>query len=182
MFRFRSAGGLICLLTTLFASAQQKQAPAARSNKIMLGRLANGAIVSFVRSGAGGWGIEVSGNAFPQLAQGRPVQIEVDRRGNICALAQGYDSVTKQTGEIAAKAFAGDGQAAFAVVDRWKIAGDVLTLNRSVSVMHAEDNASTPSFGFGQRRQPPGPTSTIWRRARSMAILQAMAKLHPGAR
>jgi len=143
IFRFPFSGALICLLAAPLTPAQQKQPAAPHSNRMALGRLANETGVSFVRSGAGDWGIEVSGNAFPLLRQEKPAQIEVYRgEGNVRDLAAGYESVTREGGEIVAKAkLASEGGAEFAVADHWKIAGDGLMLSRSVRVMRGETSA-----------------------------------------
>jgi hypothetical protein len=132
---------LIFLLIAPFAQSQQKQTDAA-GNRIVLGKLANGATVAFVRTGSA-WGIEIDGNAVPKLVQPKPAQIEVYRGGdNVTALAASYDSVRKQADGVVAKAkVASKGGAAFAVEDEWKVAGDVLVLSRKVSVTGAEESA-----------------------------------------
>ncbi len=109
----------------------------------MVGRLANGASVSFVRAGAGDWGIEVSGDTVPSLTQQKPAQIEVYRgEGNTTQFASGYQSLQTQAGAVVAKAkITGDGQEAFSVEDRWRVSGDVLSLSRKVSVTSTKENA-----------------------------------------
>lgn len=122
------------------ASAQQEKATAPAGNRTVLGTLANGAAVAFVRTGSGDWGIEISGT--PRIAQQKPAQIEVYRgEDNVRQLACGYQSVQKQTGMVIAKAKISDGNAAFAVEDQWKLSGAVLSLSRNVSVTGAEDKA-----------------------------------------
>jgi hypothetical protein len=60
-------------------------------NRIALGRLADGDAVTFVRAAGGDWGIEISGDAAPRIAQQKPAQIEVYRGGeNASQLASGY--------------------------------------------------------------------------------------------
>jgi hypothetical protein len=134
---------LMWLLIAPLAPAQQKQAGATAANSIVLGRLANGAAVTFVRAGSGDWGIEISGAAVPRLMQPKPAQIEVYRgEENDRQLAAGYQSVQKENDAVVASAeVAGGGGAAFAVEDRWKISGAVLSLSRKVSVTTTENNA-----------------------------------------
>jgi hypothetical protein len=109
----------------------------------VLGQLADGDTITFVRTGGGDWGIEISSGAVPRIAQQKPAQIEVYcGEDNVRELAAGYGSVQKEAGTIVAKAkLAGGGQASFAVDDRWKISGDVLSLDRKVRVTGAEDKA-----------------------------------------
>jgi hypothetical protein len=142
MIRHAWLTALILLLTAPLA-AQQKQASAAAPNRIVLGQLANGAAVTFVRAGSGDWGIEISGDAVPLITQQKPAQIEVFRgQDNVRQLADGYQSVQKAADSVVARAkLAGGGEAAFAVEDRWRISGDVLSLSRKVNVAGAEDNA-----------------------------------------
>ena len=142
MARYTAFWALMCLLAPL-PQAQQKHVSASAGNRIVLGRLANGADVVFVRTGTGDWGIEISGVAVPRIVQPKPAQIEVYRGDeNVTQLAAGYQSVQKEAGGVIATArVAGAGEAAFAVDDKWKIAGDVLSLDRKVRVTGAEDKA-----------------------------------------
>ena len=144
-FSFRSAI-FVAFTFSLFpihVPAQQKQADAGAGNRIVLGRLSNGADVAFVRAGSGDWGIVMSGNSAPEITQQKPAQIEIYRGDdNVSDLAAGYQQVRKQSGEVVATAkVAGKGSAAFAVEDRWKIADGVLSLDRKVTVTGAEDKA-----------------------------------------
>ena len=143
MIRYAPFGVLMWLLIAPLAPAQQKQTGITTANSIVLGRLANGAAVAFVRTGSGGWGIEISGAALPRLMQPKPAQIEVyQAEENVRQLAAGYQSVQKEADAVVASAkVTGGGGAAFAVEDRWKISGAVLSLSRKVSVTGAENNA-----------------------------------------
>jgi hypothetical protein len=134
---------LAFLLVVPIASAQQQKPPAAAGSRIVLGRLVNGASVTFVRADAGDWGIEIAGNATQRLTQPTPAQIEVYSGGEKASeFASGYQSVRKQADVVIAKATVkGSGSAAFAVEDQWKVAGEVLTLSRKVSVTGGEGNA-----------------------------------------
>ena len=143
MMRFLFAGALIPLFVTPLSSAQQKQAIDPPSSTLLLGQLENGASVSFTRSVAGSWGIEISGNGFPHLTQEKPAQIEIyGADGNTADLASGYDSVQKGTGEVIARAnVTGERHAALLVVDDWKIERGALALSRRVTVSSGEDHA-----------------------------------------
>jgi hypothetical protein len=143
MIRYAPFGALMLLLIAPLVPAQQKQAGTTAANRIVLGRLANGAAVSFLRAGSGDWDIEISGAAVPRLMQPKPAQIEVYRgEENDRQLAAGYQSVQKENDAVVASAkVAGGGGAAFAVEDRWKISGAVLSLSRKVSVTTTENNA-----------------------------------------
>ena len=141
MSKFASFGALLWLLIAPLAPAQP--AGTSASNRMELGRLANDATVAFVRENSGDWGIEISGGAAPRLTQQKPAQIEVFADGeNVRQLAAGYEAVKKEADTIVATVkVAGEGKAAFAVEDRWKVSGAVLSLIRKVSVTGAEDNA-----------------------------------------
>ena len=131
------------LIWALIASAQQKPAAAPTAGRIDVGRLANGAVVTFVRAGSGDWGLEIAARDSARMMQPKPAQIEVYRGADkVSQLAAGYQSVQKEAGAVVAQAkVAGGGEAAFAVEDRWKVAGAVLSLSRKVSVTGAENNA-----------------------------------------
>jgi hypothetical protein len=118
------------------ALAQPKQT-GVEANRIVLGKLTNGAEVAFMRAGEEGWGIEISGSAVPRETQPKPAQIEVYRgEHNVSELAAGYQSLRKETGGIIATAkLEGGGKASFTVDDEWKISGNVVSLNRKVSVI-----------------------------------------------
>ncbi|HXR08459.1 MAG TPA: hypothetical protein VN765_14080 [Candidatus Acidoferrum sp.] len=141
MSKHASFGALLWLSLAPLAFAQP--AGAVDASRVVLGRLANGAAVSFVRADPGDWGIEVSGGTAPRMTQEKPAQIEVFAGGEIVRqLAAGYQSVKREADTIVATAkVAGEGKGAFAVEDRWKVSGAVLSLSRKVSVTGAEDNA-----------------------------------------
>ena len=143
MVRTMMCRAFICLFTASLLPAQQMPTGDTQSNRLVLGQMKNGDNISFVRSGAGDWGIEVSGHPAPWMRQQKPAQIEIFRgEEDISDLASGYQSVQKEDGGIVAKAtVAEEGGAAFAFLDRWKIAGDVVTLSRKVTVTRGEENA-----------------------------------------
>jgi Highly conserved protein containing a thioredoxin domain len=132
----------VLALVVPLAVAQQKHTDSTGSD-VVLGRFANGASVKFVRSGTAEWGIEIAGGTGLEFFQPKPAQIEIYRGGdNTKALGAGYQSVQKQAdGAVAKATVKSSGGAAFTVEDQWKIAGDVLTLSRKVTVAAAEENA-----------------------------------------
>ena len=147
VFAFDHRRPLACLsaalwLLTASLGLAQPTGPTA-NNRLELGKLANGASVAFVRAGSGDWGIDISGGTAPQMTQPKPAQIEVYRgQTNVHQLAAGYQSVRRESDTVVATAkVSGEGQAAFAVEDRWKISGSTLSLSRKVSVTAAEDDA-----------------------------------------
>jgi hypothetical protein len=111
-------------------------------SSVELGKLQNGAAVSFVRSG-GEYGIEITGGIIPILAQKKPAQIEVWLGdNNIRQLTSGYRSVKLENNTAIAKASVkGNGKAAFEVEDKWSVSGDIISLNRKVTVTSPEDSA-----------------------------------------
>ncbi len=127
---------ILSLCLSIFVSCTQR-------NKINFGELQSGAMVSFIRDTTGDWGIEISGNAFPQLLNQKPVQIEVFKGdNNIIQLATGYQSVQKKENTLVGKAnVSNESGAAFQIEDHWRISGDVLSLDRKVSVTGTENGA-----------------------------------------
>jgi hypothetical protein len=153
------------LLATSFAVAQRASAPSA--DHMVLGQLATGASVTFARSSAGEWGLEISGTKVPRIVQPKPAQVELYRSDtDVRQLAAGYKAVQKSAGAVVARAtLAGEGGTTFAVEDRWTVSGAVLSLARRVTV-GGSDEFSRGSFGGG----PPAPgtasapTSVVRRR------------------
>ena len=135
--------GALVLFALASLTFAQKPAGTAASGRIVLGRLGSGASVTFVPTGSGQWGIEVSGNSAPRITQPKPAQVEVFKdEQNVEDLAASYVSVQKEAAAVVAKAkVASKEGAAFAIEDRWTISGDVLSLSRKVTVTNAEDHA-----------------------------------------
>ena len=131
----------LCSTITLLAAvsflpAQQKPG-ASTGGRIILGRLATGATVSFVRAGSGEWGIEIAGAGAPRLHQARPAQFEVFRKEgeDVRQLTAGYKSVETSAGGVTARAeLAYSLGVTFRVEDRWSVKGAVLTVRRKVQV------------------------------------------------
>jgi hypothetical protein len=88
MITYLPSAVLVRSLIAPLASAQQGQAGTTDAGRIVLGRLANGAV--FIRAGSGDWGIEISGGTAVRLTQQKPAQIEVFRGDeNVRQLAAG---------------------------------------------------------------------------------------------
>jgi hypothetical protein len=115
---------------------------AQQGERVDLGRLQSGATVSFVHAAGGEWGIEISGGTIPKITQEKPLYIELFRgQDNVQQVANGYQSVQKENDMVTARAkVTAGGNAAFDIEDQWKVSGDVLSLNRKVSVSGTEEN------------------------------------------
>jgi hypothetical protein len=102
------------------------------AERIELGRLATGAITSFIRDASGMWGLEIAGGQIATFMQPKPVQIELYRSdADIRQIATGYDAVKQQNGIITGQAtIDAGGGACFLVTDQWTMEGNILTLNR----------------------------------------------------
>jgi hypothetical protein len=98
--------------------------------------LQTGATVSFARSTAGEWGIEIAGAAAPRILQLKPARLEVFRaEDNIRQLAAGYKTVQKSAAGIDARAEIAYGEdVVFRVHDRWSLSGAVVSVRRKVEV------------------------------------------------
>jgi hypothetical protein len=126
-----------------FVSPQQKRSTVELAHRIALGRLTNGAAVTFVRASLGEWGIEISGTTVPHLRNEKPAQIQVYHDENhVRDIAVGYRSVRTEAGEAVATTEVKSGEkTAVVIVDRWKISGDVLSLSRNATVEGTEEGA-----------------------------------------
>ena len=114
---------------------------------VELGGQTTGTIVSFVRDASGEWGLSIKGGTIPTLHQPKPARIEVYRAdGDIRSLIAGYRTIEKSASgdEIDARAEIDcDDVVVFRVQDRWRLSGDVATVQRTVSV------SGTAPGGFG---------------------------------
>ena len=136
MARLLAGSGAVCVLA-LFATPLLAQKDAG----VTLGRLSSGAMVRFVKSPSGEWGIEVEG--APRLSQAEPARFEVytgalpgpASDAEVKTIAGGYKSVTPSAGGVTATAEVPSGNGAiFHVEDRWSVKGNVLFLHRHVAV------------------------------------------------
>jgi hypothetical protein len=123
------AGLLTGLLLTVPVFGQQ-------DSKVSLGHLLSGADVSFTRATSGEWGMEITGDPGPRVAQAKPAGIEVyGADKDIHDFAAGYKSVKKSAAGVDAEAdIAGGDSVEFRVLDKWTVASGVLSLSRSVAV------------------------------------------------
>jgi hypothetical protein len=109
---------------------------AQQGTRIDLGKVQTGATVSFARSAAGEWGIEIVGAAAPRTMQPKPARLEVYRADDdIRTLAAGYKTVQKTAAGVDANAeIAYGGSVVFHVSDQWSLSGAVLSVRRKVGV------------------------------------------------
>ena len=105
-----------------------------------LGSLPTGSAVSFVRSADGDWGLAVEGGGSGGFRQPKPARIEVYLADNdITLLSSGYRELRRDPdGGIDARAeLAYRDNVVFRVEDRWRLAGAVATVSRTVTVSGA---------------------------------------------
>lgn len=122
-------------LTISMALAQQQE-------RMDLGRLQTGATVSFVRSGAGEWGIEITGTALPRISQPKPARFEIyHSKDDVRQLASGYMTIEKSGNQIEARTkVLYNEDVIFDVSDQWSLSGAVLSVSRKVQISgHAPD-------------------------------------------
>ena len=131
--KFVILGFCLTLMTACTQQGQRKD----------LGNLKIGSTVSFVRDAGGEWGIQISDSTGPILIQQKPAQIEVfSKEQKLHQLEAGYKSLKKETNVVIGKAkLVDEGGTKFYVEDHWMISGDVLSLDRKVSVTGTEDSA-----------------------------------------
>ncbi|HKV77614.1 MAG TPA: hypothetical protein VJP02_05725 [Candidatus Sulfotelmatobacter sp.] len=113
--------------------------------------------MTFVRSPAGEWGIEISGGTAPTISQSQPARMEVFRaEDDLHQLAAGYKTVRKSEGGIDARAEVKYEGVRFGVHDHWSLSGPVLSVRRKVDV------AGNAAGGFDSAITFQAPPSTGW--------------------
>lgn len=126
------SGQLLLFLLCFIASSSAQP-----SSQLDLGRLQSGAIVSFVRSTSGEWGLEITGGPAPPISQPKPARLEVSlTEQETHELATGYKTVRKSAAGIDAVAEIPYGDnVVFRVQDHWALSGDVVSVRRTVEVV-----------------------------------------------
>ncbi len=122
------------LLFVLCVSACSSAQP---SSQLKLGHLQSGAIVSFVRSTSGEWGLEIADGPAPRISQPKPARLELSpTEEETRELATGYKMVRKSAEGIDALAEIPYGdKVVFRVQDHWALSGPVLSVRRTVEVV-----------------------------------------------
>lgn len=130
----RHPRALLSLITILAIALPT--AFAQETSRLELGRLQTGATISFTRSAAGEWGIEITGGPAPRIMQAKPARIESYRSdSDIRELAAGYKIVKKTEFGIHAEGEVTDGsEVVFRVDDEWSVSWSMLKLRRKVKV------------------------------------------------
>ena len=127
MFRKWIIFGLCLAVSSAFAQ---------QGDKMDLGRLQTGAIVSFNRTADGQWGIEITGAPAPRILQPKPAKLEIfSSETDIRQFTAGYDTIEKSALGINALAeIKYDDNVIFHVRDNWSLKGDVVSLSRKVEI------------------------------------------------
>jgi len=119
--------GLCLSVSTAFAQ---------QNNRVKLGRMQTGAIVTFFRSSGGEWGIEITGGEAPRIMQPKPCILQVfQTEDDIRELASGYNIVKQTTSGVDAQMEIAYGEnVVFHIHDLWTLSGDVVSLDRNVEI------------------------------------------------
>lgn len=130
---YRATMSLIAVLVACLGAVAWADAA---GDRVGLGRLATGDLVSFVRNASGQWGIEISDSQGPKLVQPRPVRLEIYTEANeVRPLATGYKSLEGlTTGASGSVDVAYGADVTFQVEDHWTVTGAVLSVHRKVRV------------------------------------------------
>ena len=125
---------IICLAAlTLLASC---------SYDIRLGQTDNGDVVTFTRTGGGAYGVTVKRANGQDLQQTAPAKVYLCMDGEtITEYVAAYSSVKPGLRYVEAKAEIEAGGSVFSFNDLWKIDGEALLLDRSVTVSAAQEGA-----------------------------------------
>jgi hypothetical protein len=120
---------ILCFLLSLNLFAQQ-------GNSIKLGKLKTGATVSFIKSPAGDWGIEISGSTAPKILQWKPARIDVYvSEENMPVLSAGYKTIKKSdSGLLAFAEIVYGNDVKFNLYDQWILKENVVSIQRKVEV------------------------------------------------
>jgi hypothetical protein len=123
---------------------------AQQSDRVNLGRLQTGAIVSFVRTAGGEWGIEISGGSVPRLTQQKLVRLEIFKtEQDIHELAAGYKTVQQSDSGIDTRTEIRYGEhVVFLVEDLWSLSGPVVSVHRKVKVVGSDSGGFNSSMVF----------------------------------
>ena len=132
--QMRSLPAFLALLWMMPAQSQRRTA--STNHALVLGTLATGATVSFVKSAANEWGIEISGRNNPHVVQEQPARLEVySDAQDIRQLTSGYKTVTLTGGVAIGRADLTLSSAVnFRVEDRWSLIGAVVSVHRRLDV------------------------------------------------
>ena len=103
---------------------------------VQLGKLQTDAVVSFVCSTDGEWGLEVKGGAAPLLMQDKPVQIEVfQSEDTIETISAGYNTIKQDNTDIyASTQIKYREDIVFDIRDVWTLDGAIISVSRTVDV------------------------------------------------
>jgi hypothetical protein len=139
-------GGCVILQSCLMALAVYPQ----QADRMDLGSLNTGAVVSFLRVDGGEWGVHISGGTAPDIAQWKPARVEILPAGEEGReLAAGYRTVKRSDSGIDALAEIPYGAGAvFRVQDRWSLTGAVVTVSRKVEVRGSAPGGFASSLVF----------------------------------
>ncbi|HXB51683.1 MAG TPA: hypothetical protein VNU69_02900, partial [Rhizomicrobium sp.] len=148
MDTIKSAGAkTVCLLAALGFMTFSSHAAQAQS-RLVLGRVAIGADVAFVKE-AGGWGLEIAGAGEPHIFQHQPAQLEIYASGKPQEITAGYSSVRLSQGSATATAdIALVPQVTFHVEDRWWLKAGSLWVHRHVTVSGDAPGGFGSKIGF----------------------------------
>jgi hypothetical protein len=126
---FRKLVILALCLITVEAFSQEK-------NRVKLGRMETGSVVSFISNSKGEWGIEIIGASAPRILQLKPCRLQIfQTQENIEDIAVGYKSVEKSGSEIYAQAEIKYSEGVtFRVNDSWSLKDEVITVHRKIEV------------------------------------------------
>lgn len=106
-------------------------------DRLQLGKLESGAIVSFTHSTSGEWELEIEGGPAPRISQPRPARLEVITPAQeVQQIGAAYKTIRRSGAgmDAGAEIYYSD-TAIFRVHDQWSLSGAVLSLRRKVEVV-----------------------------------------------
>jgi hypothetical protein len=121
-----------------------------QGDRVNLGKLQTGVVVSFVRNMDGDWGLEIAGATISIMAAQKPVQIEVYQNQDVWdTLTAGYKSIEQQNSAVRAQTQINynDG-IKFDINDVWNVSGTTISVSRKVEVAGDDPGGFNSSIGF----------------------------------
>jgi hypothetical protein len=141
---FQMTKFMASLLASVVLAGAAVPSFAATPAPVRVGKLADGSGVMIVRTAGGGYGVEVAGTGMSRIAREKPVRIEVfHNEQDIRTTDVSYSAVTRAGADTVASVDVTEGKAVLHIEDRYRLAGAVVTIDRTIRI-----EGSAPGLGF----------------------------------
>lgn len=134
----------------LLATLSTHRAAAVTPERLDLGHTSTGATVTFTHAREG-WSIDIRRPGSLQLSQAEPARVEVSdgTGGDVHELNAAYDQISRTTDGVQTSVIVHNGPAvSFIVRDLWQLHGDVLSVQRTVTVQGSAPGGFSSAIVF----------------------------------